>query len=104
MDAGDTRGTHRLSVKERATGLSRGNLSVQLTRLEEAGMIEIEKTIERKRTLTTARLVEQGRCTLTSYWESMEALRAVAKVTPERTQGIPKRGRRLRPMWAPAKT
>jgi uncharacterized membrane protein len=46
MDAGDTGGTHRLNVLERATGLSRGNFSVHLTRLEEAGMIEIEKTIE----------------------------------------------------------
>ena len=60
---------------ERATGLSRGNLSVQLTRLEEVGMIEIEKRIEHKRTLTTASLSKNGRRGLRSYWESMDALR-----------------------------
>lgn len=64
---------------ERATGLTRGNLSVQLTRLEEAGLIEVWKTIERKRTLTTAALTDQGRGTLDVYWEAMEAMRASAR-------------------------
>ncbi|MGB0124111.1 MAG: transcriptional regulator [Silvibacterium sp.] len=64
---------------ERATGLTRGNLSVQLTRLEEAGLIEIEKTIERKRTLTTAALVRRGRQALDLYWRSMEEMRSAAK-------------------------
>ncbi len=61
---------------ERATGLTRGNLSVQLTRLEEAGLIEIEKTIVRKRKLTTAALLEKGRLALDAYWEAMQAMRA----------------------------
>ena len=64
---------------ERATGLSRGNLSVQLTRLEESGLVEIWKTIERKRTLTTAALTDVGRTNLKAYWESMEAYKTVAK-------------------------
>ena len=64
---------------ERATGLTRGNLSVQLTRLEEAGLIVIEKTIERKRTLTTASLTDQGRRALNAYWDIMESLRELAK-------------------------
>ena len=33
---------------ERATGLTRGNLSVQLTRLEAAGFIDIQKTFPRQ--------------------------------------------------------
>lgn len=61
---------------ERATQLTRGNLSVQLSRLEAAGLIEIEKTIQRKRTLTTAALARRGRKALDNYWESMETLRA----------------------------
>ncbi len=61
---------------ERATGLSRGNLSVQLGRLEEAGLIEIEKIIHHKRTLTTAALRDAGRLALDNYWRQMEALRA----------------------------
>ena len=60
---------------ERVTGLTRGNLSVQLTRLEDAGLIEIEKTIYRKRTLTTASLARPGRLALDCYWQSMDALR-----------------------------
>jgi DNA-binding transcriptional ArsR family regulator len=68
---------------ERATGLSRGNLSVQLTRLEEAGLIEIEKIIVRKKTVTTAALLARGRGALDAYWQSMEELRARA-TAPER--------------------
>jgi DNA-binding transcriptional ArsR family regulator len=64
---------------ERATGLTRGNLSVQLTRLEEVGLIEIEKTIERKRTLTTAALVRRGRKALNLYWQNMDEMRAAAR-------------------------
>jgi DNA-binding MarR family transcriptional regulator len=64
---------------EGATRLTRGNLSVQLTRLEEAGLIDIEKTTHRNRTLTTAALTRDGRRALASYWQSMEALRALAK-------------------------
>jgi DNA-binding transcriptional ArsR family regulator len=79
---------------ERATKLSRGNLSVQLSRLEEACVIEIEKTIERKRTLTTARLTEQGRRTLDTYWKSMNAVRNAAEGRPE---GIAAPSRRRSP-------
>lgn len=64
---------------ERATGLTRGNLSVQLTRLEEAGLIRISKTIVRKRTLTTASLTEDGGAALKSYWASMETMRQMAE-------------------------
>jgi DNA-binding transcriptional ArsR family regulator len=65
---------------ERATGLTRGNLSVQLTRLEEAGLIRISKTIVKKRTLTTAQLTEGGGVALKTYWASMEAMRTMAEV------------------------
>lgn len=74
---------------ERATKLSRGNLSVQLTRLEDANVIEIEKRIEHKRTLTTARLTDQGRRTLNAYWESMVAWRTAAESGLTGTAGPP---------------
>ena len=77
---------------ERATKLSRGNLSVQLTRLEDANVIEIEKRIEHKRTLTTARLTDRGRRTLEAYWETMNALRTAAGGRLTSTAGSPKRG------------
>ena len=79
---------------ERATRLSRGNLSVQLTRLEDAGVIEIDKRIEHKRTLTTAKLTDQGRRTLNAYWDSMAAWRTAAEGRLRGTAGPPKRVRR----------
>jgi DNA-binding transcriptional ArsR family regulator len=82
---------------ERATKLSRGNLSVQLTRLEDAGVIEIEKRIERKRTLTTAKLTDRGQRTLNAYWESMNALRTAAEA---RLTANPKRAQPPR-RWVP---
>ena len=81
---------------ERVTGLTRGNLSVQLTRLEEAGLIEIRKTIERRRTLTTASLRDRGQRALDAYWTQMEALREMTHTSPRRakptrTSGVPGR-------------
>src|SRR5271156_6163593 len=78
---------------ERATGLTRGNLSVQLSRLEDAGLIEIEKVIQRKRTLTTASLARRGRQALDSYWQVMEALQA---------QGRPRPAKAVRPSRSPS--
>lgn len=87
---------------ERATKLSRGNLSVQLTRLEDAGVIEIEKRIEHKRTLTTARLTNQGLRALNAYWESMNALRTAAEGALTGRAGSRKRRRGLPHRWVPA--
>ena len=76
-----------------ATGLTGGNLSVQLTRLEEANLITVEKTIEKKRTLTMVALSETGCTELNRYWEYMERFRkasapAVALLLkPEHKQG-----------------
>lgn len=84
---------------ERATGLTRGNLSVQLTRLEEAGLIRLSKTIVKKRTLTTASLTEHGGGALQAYWESMEAMREMARAEGERggSGGLGAEG------WSPAR-
>ncbi len=73
-----------------ATGLSKGNLSVQLTRLEEAALIIIEKTIEHKRNLTMAALTTGGRGELARYWVQMENIRAHADV-PAKPDKIKKR-------------
>lgn len=50
-----------------ATGLTKGNLSVHLSRLEEAGYIAIEKTFRGKYPLTICRLTERGREVLDGY-------------------------------------
>ncbi len=52
---------------QRETGLTRGNLSTHLTKLEEAGYIDIEKTFRGKYPLTLCRLTETGREAFTNY-------------------------------------
>jgi DNA-binding transcriptional ArsR family regulator len=54
-----------------ATGLSKGNLSVQLTRLEEAGLVSIKKVLEYKKTRTTVELMKCGKRQLSDYWHTM---------------------------------
>lgn len=61
---------------ENATGLSRGNLSVQLAKLEEAGLIRVRKEIIRKKTRTTASLTAKGIRNLSAYWKAMDKLQA----------------------------
>jgi len=60
---------------ENSTGLSRGNLSVQLTKLEEAGLIKIRKEIVGKKTRTTASLTAKGTRDISAYWRAMDKLR-----------------------------
>jgi DNA-binding transcriptional ArsR family regulator len=51
----------------RETGLSRGNLSVQLTRLEEAGYITIDKAFVGKVPRTTASMTKAGAAAFEEY-------------------------------------
>jgi DNA-binding transcriptional ArsR family regulator len=52
---------------QRETGLTKGNLSTHLTKLEEAGYIKIEKTFRGKYPLTLCSLTETGREAFTNY-------------------------------------
>ena len=60
------------------TGLTKGNLSSHLSKLEEAGLIEIEKRFVGKKTQTLVRLSDSGRRTIEGYWKEMEELRESA--------------------------
>ena len=60
---------------QNATGLSKGNLSVQLSKLEEAGLIRIRKEIVDKKTRTTASLSVRGEREIATYWTTMDRLR-----------------------------
>jgi DNA-binding transcriptional ArsR family regulator len=70
---------------EQVTGLSRGNLSVQLTNLEAAGMVEICKELVGKKTRTMVTLTGLGRDEIQSYWHTMEQLRSF-RVRPLKPQ------------------
>jgi DNA-binding transcriptional ArsR family regulator len=56
-----------------ATALSKGNLSVHLSKLADAGYIEIEKTFRGKYPLTICRLTSRGREVLDEYRRIMKA-------------------------------
>jgi DNA-binding transcriptional ArsR family regulator len=58
----------------RETGLTKGNLSNHLAKLEEAAYVEIEKTFRGKIPLTLARLTPKGRSALQSYRKTMNGL------------------------------
>jgi DNA-binding transcriptional ArsR family regulator len=57
-----------------ATGLSKGNLSKQSSKLEEAGYIEIEKGYKGRIPVTRYRITPQGKSDFQHYWGQMSAL------------------------------
>jgi len=60
----------------RATGLSRGNLSVQMSKLEAAGMVHLDRQLVGNRPRTTYTLSEEGRESLRAYKRTMLGLLA----------------------------
>ncbi len=52
---------------QRETGLTRGNLSAHLSKLEEAGYVKIEKTFKGKLPLTVCSLTPSGKQALAQY-------------------------------------
>jgi DNA-binding transcriptional ArsR family regulator len=74
-----------LSVKEadfvflqRTTGLSKGNLSSHLSKLEEGGLIRTEKRFVRKRPNTNVSITALGKKRTSHHWEQLEQLRTLA--------------------------
>jgi DNA-binding transcriptional ArsR family regulator len=63
---------------QRITGLTKGNLSSHLSKLEEGGLVEIEKRFVDKKTQTLVRLSSAGREAIDSYWREIETLRKSA--------------------------
>ena len=59
-------------------GLTKGNLSAHMSRLEELGYVEVTKKFLGKVPNTSYRLTPQGRDSLKAYWQAMDALRASA--------------------------
>ena len=57
-----------------STGASDGNLSTHLTKLEDAGLVAIEKTYKGKKPLTLCSITEKGREALRIYIDKLEAI------------------------------
>jgi len=56
------------------TGLTWGNLSAHLTKLEEAGYLKVEKGYKGRKPSTMLSLTPQGRSAFQSYVEKMKAM------------------------------
>jgi DNA-binding MarR family transcriptional regulator len=57
---------------QRETGLTKGNLSVHLSKLEEAGYVNIKKTYRGKIPLTLCRMTEKGRKAFDTYRKQLK--------------------------------
>lgn len=57
---------------QRETGLTKGNLSAHLSRLEEAGYVKIEKTFKGKLPLTVCKLTAAGKKALIQYRQQLQ--------------------------------
>ena len=57
---------------QRETGLTKGNLSAHLSKLEEAGYVKIEKTFKGKLPLTVCKLTSDGQKALRAYREQLQ--------------------------------
>jgi DNA-binding MarR family transcriptional regulator len=56
------------------TGLTRGNLSSHISKLEAAGYVEVEKGFKGKRPRTTLRMTQAGRSAFQAYRAQIESL------------------------------
>ena len=61
------------------TGATEGNLSRHMSKLEEAGYIEVRKFFEKRRPKTTYRITEKGKKALKKYIEYIEDIVKKAK-------------------------
>lgn len=64
---------------QRESGLTKGNLSSHLARLEEAGYVAVQKTFQGKIPLTILRLTPSGKSAFDAYKKSMNGLLASAR-------------------------
>jgi DNA-binding MarR family transcriptional regulator len=71
------------------TGLSKGNLSSHLAKLEQAGLVSIEKRFLGKMPNTQVSLTDAGRAAIRRHWEALERLRRDARSfqPPARAKG-----------------
>jgi DNA-binding MarR family transcriptional regulator len=59
---------------QRLTGLTGGNLSSHLAKLEEAGLIQLDKRFVEKKPNTLVKITEEGKGAITKHWQQLEEL------------------------------
>src|SRR4030042_1887795 len=60
---------------QRLTGLTEGNLSSHLSKLEAGGLLRMEKEFQNKKPHTEVRITEKGRSAIDNHWKKLETLR-----------------------------
>ncbi len=58
---------------KKETGTTDGNLSAHLTKLEEAGYIQVKKSFRGKKPRTTCSLTEKGKSAFAGYLKALES-------------------------------
>jgi DNA-binding transcriptional ArsR family regulator len=64
---------------QRTTGLTKGNLSSHLTKLEEAGLVEIHKRFVGKKPNTNIALTAVGKQRIARHWDQLERLKRLSE-------------------------
>jgi DNA-binding MarR family transcriptional regulator len=64
---------------QRLTGLTQGNLSGHLAKLEEAGLLQLDKQFVGKRPNTTVSLTAEGRRAIEQHWQQLQNLQEKAR-------------------------
>lgn len=68
------------------TGLSKGNLSSHLSKLEEAGLVQIQKSFVGKIPNTNISLAQTGTEAIEDHWKKLDEMRANAKIWKPETE------------------
>jgi len=68
---------------QRATGLTKGNLSSHLSKLDEAGLVRIVKRFVRKKPNTNVELTPEGERRIADHWDRLERLKGLAQSSAE---------------------
>lgn len=64
---------------QRLTGLSKGNLSSHLSKLEEAALVKVEKKFVGKTPQTAVAITRAGRTAIERHWAELDRLRGSVK-------------------------
>src|SRR5574340_364595 len=64
---------------QRITGLTVGNLSSHISKLEDAGLVSIRKGFVAKRPNTMVELTAKGHKAIDKHWQQLEAMRKSAR-------------------------
>lgn len=59
----------------RLTGLSDGNLSIQVSKLEEAGFVSVQKQFVERKPSTKISITEHGLQAIAKYWEQLQNIK-----------------------------